>query len=51
MIDFPWKIAQEETAISNGEAMRLEKELGQARTNAMTHGRGAKARLQGLQIA
>ena len=37
--------------MSNGEAVRLQKELAHARTVALANGVGVKSRLQALQIA
>ncbi|KAI0781147.1 HEC/Ndc80p family-domain-containing protein [Trametes elegans] len=43
--------AQQEATVSNAEALRLERELGAARTAAMANGVGVKSRLQAYQIA
>ncbi|THG98588.1 hypothetical protein EW026_g3622 [Hermanssonia centrifuga] len=45
------EIAQREALAGNAEAARLERDLAQARTAAMTNGVGVKSRLQALQIA
>lgn len=37
--------------MTNGEAVRLQKELAHARTVALANGVGVKSRLQALQIA
>jgi kinetochore protein NDC80 len=37
--------------VSNAEISRLERELGQARTAALSSGAGVQSRLQALQIA
>ncbi|THH04485.1 hypothetical protein EW145_g5494 [Phellinidium pouzarii] len=42
---------QQEAFMSNGEAVRLQKELAHARTVALANGVGVKSRLQALQIA
>ncbi|KAH7930854.1 hypothetical protein BV22DRAFT_999891 [Leucogyrophana mollusca] len=42
--------AQQESTVSNAEAARLEKELAQARTAALSSGMGVKSRLQTLQF-
>ncbi|KAF7970745.1 hypothetical protein HWV62_23146 [Athelia sp. TMB] len=42
--------AQQESLVSSQEAARLERELAQARTNAMANGVGVKSRLQALQF-
>ncbi|KAH7916015.1 HEC/Ndc80p family-domain-containing protein [Hygrophoropsis aurantiaca] len=42
--------AQQESMVSNAEAARLEKELAQARTAALSNGMGVKSRLQTLQF-
>ncbi|KAJ7109161.1 HEC/Ndc80p family-domain-containing protein [Mycena epipterygia] len=43
-------VAQQETIVANGEAERLERELGHARTAALANGMGVKSRLQALQF-
>ncbi|KZP20832.1 hypothetical protein FIBSPDRAFT_741803 [Athelia psychrophila] len=43
--------AQQESLVSSQEAARLERELAQARTNAMANGLGVKSRLQALQFS
>ncbi|KAL5529070.1 hypothetical protein ACEPAG_5044 [Sanghuangporus baumii] len=42
---------QQEALMTNGEAVRLQKELAHARTVALANGVGVKSRLQALQIA
>ncbi|EJD06000.1 uncharacterized protein FOMMEDRAFT_145334 [Fomitiporia mediterranea MF3/22] len=42
---------QQEAMVTNGEAVRLQKELAHARTVALANGVGVKSRLQALQIA
>lgn len=45
------QVAQREALVSNAEIARLERDLGQARTAALSSGAGVQSRLQALQIA
>lgn len=45
------QVAQREALVSNAEIARLERDLGQARTAALSSGAGIQSRLQALQIA
>jgi len=45
------QVAQREAVVSNAEISRLERDLGQARTAALSSGAGIQSRLQALQIA
>ncbi|KAI9508485.1 HEC/Ndc80p family-domain-containing protein [Russula earlei] len=45
------EVAQQEALVSNAEISRLERDLGQARTAALSSGAGIQSRLQALQIA
>jgi kinetochore protein NDC80 len=45
------QVAQREAIVSNAEIARLERDLGQARTAALSSGAGIQSRLQALQIA
>jgi len=45
------QVAQREAIVSNTEIARLERDLGQARTAALSSGAGIQSRLQALQIA
>jgi hypothetical protein len=45
------QVAQREGLVSNAEIARFERDLGQARTAALSSGAGIQPRLQALQIA
>ena len=45
------QVAQREAIVSSTEIARLERDLGQARTAALSSGAGIQSRLQALQIA
>lgn len=45
------QVAQREALVSNAEIARLERDLSQARTAALSSGAGIQSRLQALQIA